>query len=156
MNNWQSRACYAAIAFLLFSTFLLMAASRTEAASDEFYLSIVGLKYDSTERISAFDLQVQGGQIVGAPRIPLGWTINISNGPGFSSEIAGKAIVGVEFVPPGDFVNKIVLIEVISDEMRKFPGAPQTTKVTGYVDLYRIDAIRRVGLSNSDFLMSPR
>jgi hypothetical protein len=81
---------------------------------------------------------------------------HISNGPGGSSEISGKAIVGVQFVPPEDFIKKIVLIKTFPDEMKKFPGAPQKTTVTGYVDLYRVDAMRRVNLSNADFLISPR
>ena len=93
---------------------------------------------------------------MGLPRVPDGWAISISNGPGWSAEISGKAIVGVDFVPPGDFIKKIVVIKVIPDEMKKFPGAPQTTKVTGYVDLYRVDAMRRVNLPEADFVLSPR
>lgn len=155
-NNWQFNVRYIIVSVLLFSLLLLPVAWGAEAAADEVDLSIVGLKYDPGERISAIDLQIQGGQIVGLPRVPAGWTINISNGPGWSSEISGKAIVGVQFVRPEDFIKKIVLIKTFPDEMKKFPGAPQKTTVTGYVDIYRVDAMRRVNLSNADFVMSPR
>jgi len=155
-NNWRFNVRDIVVAVLLFSLLLLPVAWRTEAAADEFDLSIVGLKYAPTERITAFGLQIQGAQIAGLPRVPAGWTINISNGPGGSSEISGKAIVGVQFVQPEDFINKIVLIKTFPEDMKKLPGAPQKTTVTGYVDLYRVDAIRRVNLSNADFLMSPR
>ena len=148
--------CYAIVVISLLSFLLSQGASRSEAADDEFYLSIVGLKYSPDERISAFDFQIQGGQIVGLPRVPAGWTIGTSNDPGWASEISGKAIVGVQFVPPGELIKKIVLIDVMPDEMKKFPGAPRMTKVMGYVDLYKVDAIRGVDLSNADFVVSPR
>ena len=93
---------------------------------------------------------------MGFPRVPAGWTINISNGPGWSSEISGRAIVGVEFVPPEEFIKIVVFIKVISEEMKKFPGAPETAKVTGYVDLNNVEARRRAKLPSTDFVMSPR
>jgi hypothetical protein len=142
-NNRRFDFYYVIVSVLFFSLLLLPVAWRAEAAADEVDLSIVGLKYDPGERIAAVDLQIQGGQIVGLPRVPAGWTINLSNGPGWSSEMSGKAIVGVQFVQPEDLINKIVVIKTFPDEMKKFPGAPQKTTATGYVDLYRVDEMRR-------------
>jgi hypothetical protein len=113
MSNWQLKACYAIAAFFLVSVLPLPVASKSAAETDEFDLSIVDLKYDLAERISEFDFKILGGQIVGLPRVPIGWTISISNDPSWSSEISGKAIVGAAFMQPDEFINKIFLIKAI-------------------------------------------
>ena len=141
-----------AVALLLSSTRALDAAPR----ADEFDVSIVGLRYDPAERVSKFEFKISGGQVVGLPRIPVGWTLNISNDPSWSSEVSATAIVGAAFLQPTELANTIITVKVIPDELTKFPSAPQISKVTGYVYLYRIDSTRRIALGNDDFVMSPR
>jgi hypothetical protein len=119
-------------------------------------LSIVGLRYTPKERVSEFDLKILGGQVVRLSRVPIGWTISISNDPGWSSEISGKAIVGAAFMRPGEFINGFLSIKVLPGELKQFPGEPQTATVTGYVDLYKPDTMRTVHLSNANFVISPR
>jgi hypothetical protein len=150
------RACRAIVAsaavLLLLFPVMLGAAPR----ADEFGMSIVGLRYDPAERVSKFDFKISGGQVVGLPRVPMGWTLSISNDPSWSSEVSGTAIVGAAFIQPRQFVRKIVTIRTTPDELKRYPGAPQITKVTGYVELYKLDDTRRVTLANDDFAMSPR
>ena len=156
MNRCRTRACWAIVvsAIVLFRS--LAGTSGAAPRADEFELSIVGLKYDPAERISKFYFQISGGQVIGLPRVPIGWTLNISNDPSWSSEVSGAAIVGAAFIQPRQFVREIITIRAIPDELKRYPGAPERTMITGYVDLYKIDDTRRVTLANDDFTMSPR
>ena len=139
---------FKAILFL-FAIFLPLT-SPAMTATDEFALSIIGLRYHPGERISEFDCKILGGKIAGIPRIPAGWTINISNNPADTSEVYGRAIHGTEFVSPEKFSKMIILIKVVPF------GAPRMIKVVGYLNLYENDTTRRINLSNADFTMSPR
>jgi hypothetical protein len=146
-------AILASAAILLLS---LPTTSAAAAGAEEFDLSIVGLKYEPAERIAKFDFKISGGQVVGLPRVPIGWTISILNDPSWSSEVSGTAIVGAAFIQPRQFVHDIVTIWEMPDALKTYPGAPQITTITGTVDLYKVDGTRRATLTNDDFALSPR
>jgi hypothetical protein len=148
--------------FLVVLVFVFPATAGSSAANDEYFLSVPALEHDPGERIMAFHFKIFGGEIAGFPRVPRGWTINISNGPGSWSYVSGKAIHGGEFVPPEEFVKMVVFVTKMPEDMRELSGAPRSMEVTGYVDMYNyvkvnnIETTRRSNLSNTDFMMSPR
>jgi hypothetical protein len=148
--------CCAFLASAAAILLLLPTSSATVQRTPELTLSIVGLKYDPGERVSKFDFKILGAQLVGLPRVPVGWTISISNDPSWLSEISGTAIVGAAFIQPEQFVTKFFTVRTMPDELKRFPGAPQVTEITGYVDLYKVDSTRRVTLTSNDFAMSPQ
>jgi hypothetical protein len=149
MNNWRS---IAQSAIVLLSVALLLLPG--EARADEFKLSIVGLKYDPSERVAGFDFKISGGQVAGFPQIPSGWRITIDNDPSWSSEISGTAIVGATFLPPQDLTNSTIMIRVIPRELKKYPAEPFECRITGYIDLYKRDEVRRINLTVANFVIS--
>ncbi len=117
---------------------------------------MVNLKFGPSERVSAFDIKIVGGQILALPQVPVGWVINISNDPSWPAEISGRAIGGAAFVRPEDFVDHMLSVGTLSNGVTEAARAANTTKVSGFIELYKIDETRRVKLSNADFLMSQR
>ena len=162
MNSIISAVRKIILVFIAALSFVIPATTGSSAVDDEYHLSVPALKHDPGERVMAFHFKIFGGEIAGFPRVPRGWTIDISNGPGSWSHISGKAIHGGEFVPPEEFVKMVVFVTKTPEDMRELSGASRSMEVTGYVDMYNyvkiqnIETTRRSNLSNTDFMMSPR
>lgn len=108
-------------------------------------VSIPRLALKKGERVVGFDIHFTSGRIAAMPKVPMGWTISVSNDASWLTSIEGRIIVGAAAVGPS-FFRGFILIEIDRSLEIPFDAKGEVVVSEDFVNERRL----KVGLKDLD------
>lgn len=138
---------------LLIIAFFACNCREVEADEPTYCLGLKNLDLSPGERVSKFDLRITSGIVVGFPRVPLGWQIEIDNEANWMPEISGIAIEQAADLEEREFKTDFIRVAGLPKDLLK-SGMPEKIMVKGYLELSHGDTKRVRAISNANITLT--